>query len=649
MSAFRLPPPVYDLHVRIIPLLALLPLIAFAGDEKPEPFEQIRTWVPDAKELTIKDRGLLRGHDDRKAFFPDPDPWMMPAVRRALDKPLDVAGEAESTARAAVAATAPWDVWRALKPYKLDGGMAALGGNAQIEKLPDLHPETASAIQQIYSMAVLAEQFVTGALKELTEEERAFLRANLTQWFQRNQPGDKERAMKGEEDEEGRKTLMRCAELMRKVDRELLRTASYSLAVRVKLMLPMLRKQKDLKPNRTVIETPHGPVVLRGSKGGGGTEDALLVIDFGGDDEFTSAKKPEPRPVRIVIDLGGDDIYLSQSEFSWGSALLGVSLLVDAGGDDDYRGGDWSIACGLAGHGVVWDLEGNDRYMGGLCTQGVGVFGTGMLLDCDGNDDYHAGVYAQGFAGTGGIGVIVDRTGDDEYIAGRDEEDIWRRANTWITFAQGSSYSHRFGYIVTEEGKPRKWKMTGQLAGGIGLLIDGGGDDRYHADVFGQGAAYWYSLGLLVDLEGDDAYRTTWYGQGVGTHAAVGCVVDAGGDDRYHSRNTSQGCGHDFSAGILVDRGGNDIYRAATLSQGAGNAASGIGILIDEGGDDSYRCGNHGWGIGRPLKDRPELAPYGFFIDRGGKNTYEGNFAARRTRAGWKQGERGFGSDEGEK
>jgi len=635
--------------VKYLPLLALLPLVALAGDASPGPIEQIRTWVPAPEELSIKDRGLLRGHADRKEFFPDPDPWLMPAVRRALDNPLAVAGEAEAAARAAVKAKAPWDVWRALKPYTLVGSLGLAGGNADIQNLPELHPETRAAINRIYVMAGIAQRFVEEALAALTEEERTFLRANLTGWFTRTEPEDEERAKKGEEDEEGRKALMRCAELMTKVDGRKLREASYMLQHAVDQALPALRKQKELKPGRTVVETPHGPIVLRGSSGGGGTEDALLVIDFGGDDEYKSVKEPEPRPVRIVIDLGGDDIYLSQSNFSWGSAMLGVSLLVDAGGDDDYRGGDWSIACGLAGHGVVWDLEGNDRYMGGLCTQGVGVFGTGLLLDCGGDDDYHAGVFAQGFAGTGGIGVIVDRSGDDSYLAGRDEEDIWRRAKTWVTFAQGSAYSHRFGHIVTEEGKPRKWKMTGQVAGGIGMLIDGGGDDRYHADVFGQAAAYWYSLGLLVDLGGDDRYRTTWYGQGVGTHAAVGCLVDVAGNDRYQSRNTSQGCGHDFSAGILVDRAGNDEYRSVSLSQGAGNAASGIGILIDEGGDDSYRCRNHGWGIGRPLKDRPELAPYGFFIESGGNNTYEGNFAAQRTRGAWRQGERGYGMDGAEK
>jgi hypothetical protein len=637
--------------VRVLPLLALLALLSLLSCKSTEPkreawTNQVEAWAP-AQDIAIQDRGLLRGHEDRKEFFPEPDPWMNAAVRDALDRPLAVAGDAERAAGfAVVSAEGPRLVWSSLSDY---AGSGALGirpwDPVAVEGLPSLHADTRAAIESIYGAAIVAESGVQRAMTALTKEEQAFLRAHLTEWFTRTEPEDEKRAKSGVEDEEGTNTLLRCAELMTKVDAAQLRNASYLLQAAVANALPGLREQKELKPNRTVIETPHGPIVLRGSNSGGGTEDALLVIDFGGDDEFKSAKEPQQRAVRIVIDLGGDDIYLSQSNFSWGSAMLGVSLLVDTGGDDDYRGGDWSLGCGLGGHGVLWDLEGNDRYMGGLCTQGVGVFGTGLLLDDGGDDDYHAGVFAQGFAGSGGVGVIVDRSGNDEYIAGRDEEDIWRRAKTWVTFAQGSAYSHRFGHIVTEEGKPRKWKMTGQVAGGVGILIDGGGNDRYHADVFGQGAAYWYSLGLLVDLGGDDVYRTTWYGQGVGTHAAVGCLVDSGGNDRYHSRNTSQGCGHDFSAGILVDRGGDDRYRSMSLSQGAGNETSGVGILIDEGGDDHYRCGNDAWGIGRPLPARAELAPYGFFIDSGGENTYEGSFAPQRTPGTWKQGERGFGYD----
>jgi hypothetical protein len=41
-------------------------------------------------------------------------------------------------------------------------------------------------------------------------------------------------------------------------------------------------------------------------------------------------------------------------------------------------------------------------------------------------------------------------------------------------------------------------------AGGIGLIIEGEGNDIYNTDIFGQGGAYWYSLGAIVDKSGHD-------------------------------------------------------------------------------------------------------------------------------------------------
>ncbi len=603
----------------------------------------VHNWVPDPGELTIKD-SVLREHPDRGQFFPKNDPLLLPVVRAALAEPLKVPLQSEINAGRALRA-----------PHY--GGLAAYVGKwpaaAKYEpKSPGDHeslvPEARAALSILYGAATVATAEVEVAFAQLSDEERLALRTTLPTWLTRTTAEDKQRALAGEEDVEGRKAMLRCAALMGRVDRTRLRVAASTVMAGIHAALPGLRKQKQFKPGNFRIETPLGDVILRSSSNSGGTNDALIVIDFGGDDEFKTPDKLEYRPVRIHIDLGGDDIYISEASHAWAGALCGVSVLVDVAGDDDYRGADWSLGCGLAGHGVLWDMEGNDRYMGALATQAVGIFGTGILRDDAGHDEYHCGLFAQGFGSTAGVGALIDGSGDDVYIAGRDEEDMWRRVATWVTFAQGSAYSHRFGHIWIDEKKQRRWKMTGQLAGGVGLLFDGSGNDRYMADVFGQGSAYWYSLGVLVDLKGDDAYRATWYGQGVGTHAAVGCVVDAGGNDRYMSRQTSQGCGHDFSAGLLVDRAGNDSYRAVQLSQGAGHAASGIGLLLDEGGDDSYRCWAEAWGYARPLKSKPELSPYGFFIDMGGKNTYTGRFAAQRTKGAWRQGERGFGSDEGE-
>jgi len=618
------------------PLLLLLVTAAAAEDA----IDRILRWVPDRRELRIKDE-LLRGHPDRADLFRKDEPWMHPFVRDALKDPLWVPGAMRLYGERLMQASGA--------AFVLDvEDDRSFPGRAKPEKpprLPDLNEKAADGVAILYGACVHAAAEVEKAWAGLSGDERAFVRATLPEWLTREKPEDTERSKRGEEDEEGREKLVRCAALMENVDLGRLRRLLVTVEYAVREALPLLRAQEEWKRNRVVLETPHGPVVLRGTNNGGGTEDALLVIDFGGADEYRTPEKPEWRPVRLHVDLGGDDLYLARSPFAFGSTLGGISVLVDAGGDDDYRGADWSLGCALGGVALLHDRGGNDRYMGGLGTQGVGIFGNGVLIDDGGDDEYHAGFFAQGFASTGGRGTLIDRIGGDLYVAGRDEEDQWRRPSTWLTFAQGAAFSHRFGYIVEEEGQPRRWKMTGQLPGGLGELYDGGGDDRYVADVFGQGSAYWYSLGVLVDIGGDDSYRTTWYGQGVGTHAAVGCLVDVAGDDRYHSRNTSQGCGHDFSAGILVDHAGNDRYRSMTLSQGAGNALSGIGVLIDESGDDAYHCDGGAWGFMRPTAREPAAAPYGFFLDLGGTNVYTGRFSGKRGKGEWNHNTRGYGYD----
>ena len=42
----------------------------------------------------------------------------------------------------------------------------------------------------------------------------------------------------------------------------------------------------------------------------------------------------------------------------WGGALLGVAVLIDAEGDDVYRGTDGTMGAGLFGVGLLADLGG---------------------------------------------------------------------------------------------------------------------------------------------------------------------------------------------------------------------------------------------------------------------------------------------------
>ena len=75
----------------------------------------------------------------------------------------------------------------------------------------------------------------------------------------------------------------------------------------------------------------------------------------------------------------------------------------------------------------------------------------------------------------------------------------------WTKWAQVQSKEHNTS-MCQGVGMGRRADYTDghSWAGGVGMLVEGGGDDTYSCSVFGQGCAYWYGVGLLVDKAGAD-------------------------------------------------------------------------------------------------------------------------------------------------
>ncbi|MGQ0612189.1 MAG: hypothetical protein ACT4PV_00345 [Planctomycetaceae bacterium] len=637
--------------MRKVALLAFVLAVPCAGEDPPPSpralvGELLRQLDMKAADLAVRDRELLRADERFRQHFPEEEAHLLRTVREALDRPLELPARAETLARAAHAAKDWKETQESLAAFLHSPPLPAAALDELGPDLSALPPELAESVALLYRH-VAGFAAAASASGGHPPEQRARLAEILPRWVGRTTPEEMELAKRGEEDAAQREAMMQAAAILPGGRGRVVVPGAGQLVAAIEEILPALRKPSGFAGTLRV-ETRFGPVVVRGEGNDSGDADAFLLLDLGGDDEYRLPDTPTDRLVRLLIDCAGNDLYLSKAPYSWGASLLGVSIHIDCEGDDDYRGGDYSLGCGLGGFGLLWDASGKDRYYAGLGSQGAGLFGAGLLKDDGGDDEYVAGCFCQGFASSGGFGALLDRSGDDSFLAGRDEPDGWRRPATFITFAQGSAYSHRFGVVTRDEKGEQRFKITGQIPGGAGMLLDGGGDDRYEADVFAQGSAYWYSLGILVDSSGRDRYRATWYGQGVGTHAAAGCLLDLDGDDWYFSRTTSQGCGHDFSVGILWDRSGDDAYRGVGLCQGAGNALSGLGLLVDEAGDDDYRCGSNGWGYGSAVDRHPHAAPFGFFLDLGGGNRFTGGAVAD---AGpgkrWRQPPRGFGVDGG--
>jgi len=409
------------------------------------------------------------------------------------------------------------------------------------------------------------------------------------------------------------------------------------------------------------VDTPAGQVIVRdaGAHRYTAAEFArtLLVIDLGGDDTYeapVAANQDARNPVSVLVDLGGDDTYgypivaasLDTPELlpsdadgrrsgsagppsysrtaRQGAGRLGVGLLYDFGaGRDRYRSLRMSQGFGAFGIGGLSDDGGDDTYEAEAGAQGSAMVGLGVLLDAAGRDTYTVWSYGQGFGYVQGVGLVLDQDGDDTYTA-RVTPVLYPSPQSPMSntsFAQGAGFGRR------GDAFPDRINMSG----GIGVLRDRSGADRYTAGVFGQATGYWGGMGLLLDGAGDDHYDGRWYVQAGSAHFAYAALVDGGGRDDHNAlatrQNMTAGAGHDFSLSVFLALGREgDTYRVPNLALGAGNA-NGAGIFADEGGDDTYEAASAltlGNAALETLTDPGRLMrpTVGLFLDADGRDTY---------------------------
>jgi hypothetical protein len=334
---------------------------------------------------------------------------------------------------------------------------------------------------------------------------------------------------------------------------------------------------------------------------------AALVIDVAGNDVYERAAVAD-RPGRlfsVVIDLRGDDVWSQQgSDFGPCASVAGISLLVDRAGKDEYRGKRLAQGASIGGFAFLFDQEGNDRYTMEDYGQGCGVYGVGLAFDGAGNDPRVAWAYAQGASLGVGFGACVDDSGDDQYLADLHWPDVY--GDSGPDSYHGASQGYSTG-------------IRPAVPGGVGVLVDRAGKDRYQSGNFSQGGAYYFAFGLMYDGGGDDENQGYRYCQGFGVHQAVGVRWDAGGNDRYLARCAANiGSAWDEGIGFFLDDAGDDVYRMASLGLG-GAANSAIAIFVDGDGKDEYHGGgpeSQGGAGDRSYYGEPSLS---LLLDLGGK------------------------------
>jgi len=353
--------------------------------------------------------------------------------------------------------------------------------------------------------------------------------------------------------------------------------------------------------------------------------DALLVVDFGGNDQYTGrvGASHATRPLSLALDLGGDDTYRGQV----GAGLCGVGVLLDVAGKDVYDSEQQTQGFGQFGFGALIDLSGDDSYNARWSAQGCGYFGIGLLFDADGHDRYRLHADGQGFGGPAGVGVLADRYGNDTYHAEPDPKKSGRpsyhsKGEISVSNAQGCAMGRR-----GDGADGHSW------AGGLGALIDAEGDDRYVSGNWSMGTGYWFGTGVLWDGGGNDTYDGYVWSQATGAHFCIGVLIDEGGDDHHISRQNNSICfAHDFTIALLLNEGGNDVYE--TPAEGLGFSINrSVAMLIDTGGNDRYKAKEGSIpGFARYDKrfaDLDALSTYwvhstslGLFLDIGGTDTY---------------------------
>jgi hypothetical protein len=346
--------------------------------------------------------------------------------------------------------------------------------------------------------------------------------------------------------------------------------------------------------------TPDGVMLIGGSGDNVYVGSAAFILDLAGNDSY--ALDPGAA-LTAIVDLQGNDRYLGRGAGSSGAAIAGVSLLFDQQGNDTYAGGDLTQGSALLGYAALFDLQGDDVYLAQGLAQGAALFGLGLLFDGGGNDSYAAAKFSQGFGGPFGYGLLLERAGDEQYLAGGRYPSSYGIPGRFQAFAQGVGMG-----------------IPGVVSGGIGVLQDFAGDDRYVAANFAQGSGYYLGLGLLQDHLGDDEYVGARYAQGAAAHLGAGLLIERQGNERYSATIAAHGGGAwDIAVAGLIDCAGDDHYQGGDLAFGAGEQ-NGIGLFYDHAGLDHYQASVKALGFsGRTDYAGGRNAPNaGLFLDQGG-------------------------------
>lgn len=550
--------------------------------------------------------------------FPDPhrlsivryvhrDPFKLEAVTRELVRPLREAEATDVRGAAVVLDLAE----HALDRFGAGKGEAKGAEGKPTRELPAFAgADLAGHLQYVEAVLKAAAEVHTRAFERLSEEDVKFIiehRKGLLDSYVES------RMLSYDSDYERQKASVKLMGLVRKVEvADLLEQARLVSRLVSPDFTESLRKAaeasgKDLNAGAIMQRrTDFGTVLVAGKARTRYEGDHYAAIyDLGGDDVYANNLATSvwgKVPSAVIVDYDGDDAYEAHEPFRQGCGDFGVGLLCDLEGDDTYIGTRFTQGCGFLGVGMLLDGKGNDIYRGIEFHQGVGHWGVGALVDSDGDDRYESHDTSQGVGLPGGLGIIWDRgRGRDRYYCkGKEPTGYGGSPGVFEGWGQGLGVGYR-----------------PYASGGLGLIYDAGGADRFEAGNFSQGGGYFYGFGILYNAGTDpDVTIGSRYAQGFGCHQSVGSFIDEGGDDRYQTRQfVAQGLAWDEAVALFLDQAGDDRYEGGGFSHGA-SAMNGWTLFIEGGGTDTYLYTDQARAGGNSYHGGTSLS---FFLDLGGQ------------------------------
>ncbi|MGQ0536026.1 MAG: hypothetical protein ACT4PT_08130, partial [Methanobacteriota archaeon] len=225
----------------------------------------------------------------------------------------------------------------------------------------------------------------------------------------------------------------------------------------------------------------------------------LLSVDLGGSDRYTRTALPGANvPFRITEGA---------SELDGAFGVL-PSVAIDVSGSDVHER-PVLAAPGPGGQGA-----------------GYGLLGLGLLVDLGGDDQYAGSIDSQGAAvGVGAVGLHLDLSGTDTYVGGTDSQGSARPIDPRVRISepQGSStvaseprLGNGFGILVNLGGNDDYTSATqGRADDGVAVFLDVAGDDRYRrpaanrlppSDLHTYQGRGTRGLSVFGDLQGNDGY-----------------------------------------------------------------------------------------------------------------------------------------------